>query len=518
MNRFSIKARLVGAFSLLMIAVLAIAITAVAVLRKEHDTFRNHVEVVAAKTALIDDIHAASGTRAIAARNMVLAATPETRSQAQQVAVTAHTAVKDAHRRLTELAQQTPPPEDEAQLLAELARVEAKYGPIALSIVDMAAGGQTAEATSRMNEHCMPLLKQLDEVINQLGTLSRQHAQASFAQSDAAAQADTALLVGISLAAVALSAYLAWSMPGTIIDPLNDATRLARAVAEGDLTQGINTQRDDEIGRLLHSLDAMRSGLSDMVKRVRSGSDRIRSSSTEIASGNNDLSRRTEAQSSSLQQTAAAMEQMTASVQNSAATASDVSTIAVEASESARHGGVLVGQVVATMNDITDSSKRISEIIGTIDGIAFQTNILALNAAVEAARAGEQGRGFAVVAAEVRSLAQRSGEAAKQIRTLISDSVARVGTGAALVGDAGAAMNDIVDKVEKVSGLIQAISSAAAEQNDGIRQVNQAVSVLDQGTQQNAALVEQSAAAAESLKVQAQELAQVVDQFKTSGV
>ena len=316
--------------------------------------------------------------------------------------------------------------------------------------------------------------------------------------------------------AIAVSIYLAWSLPRTIVTPLNEAVRVARAVAEGDLSQGIHSERGDEIGQLLSSMDAMRAGLSDMVIRVRTGSDRIRNSSAEIAAGNNDLSHRTEEQSSSLQQTAAAMEQMTASVQNSAQTATDVSAIAAEASESARHGGELVGQVVSTMHDITESSKRISEIIGTIDGIAFQTNILALNAAVEAARAGEQGKGFAVVASEVRSLAQRSAEAAKQIRSLISDSVNHVGTGAALVGDAGAAMDDIVEKVEKVAGLIRAISNAAAEQNDGIRQVNQAVAVLDQGTQQNAALVEQSAAAAESLKVQALELTKVVDQFKVS--
>ncbi|WP_286742785.1 methyl-accepting chemotaxis protein [Aquabacterium sp. UBA2148] len=517
MNQLSVKARLVGGFALLAFALLAVALTSLWLLRQSHHTFGRHVELVEAKTTLVDDIHSASGTRAIAARNMVLAANPQERAKAQQAAVKAHAEVQEAHRKLAQLNQQDQPSAQEARLLAELADIEKQYGAVALAIVDTAAKGQIAEATARMNQECMPLLARLDETINALGALSRSRSKDSVANSDAQAKTDAALLAVISVVAIAVSGYLAWSLPRTIIEPLNDAARLARAVAEGDLSQSIQSQRNDEIGRLLNSLDAMRSGLSDMVTRVRSGSDRIRSSSAEIASGNNDLSRRTEAQSSSLQQTAAAMEQMTASVQNSAQTATDVSAIAVEASESARHGGVLVGQVVATMNDITESSKRISEIIGTIDGIAFQTNILALNAAVEAARAGEQGKGFAVVAAEVRNLAQRSSEAAKQIRNLISDSVTRVGNGASLVGDAGVAMNDIVDKVEKVSDLIQAISNAASEQNDGIKQVNQAVSVLDQGTQQNAALVEQSAAAAESLKVQAQELAQVVDQFKVRG-
>jgi len=339
------------------------------------------------------------------------------------------------------------------------------------------------------------------------GQAAKDVAQARYSQVLWAVLAVVALSVG---AGVVLTVLITRS----IVQPLQEAVGVARAVAQGDLTAHAHTTGRDEAAMLMQALEEMRSGLAVIVSDVRRSSDSIETGATEIAAGNTDLSHRTEHQASNLQQTASSLEQISGGVQHNASGASTANQLVSTAAEVAQQGGEVVAQVVSTMEEIQASSRRIADIIGTIDGIAFQTNILALNAAVEAARAGEQGRGFAVVAGEVRSLAQRSANAAREIKALISTSVEKVSAGSELVVKAGSTMDDIVTSVKRVQDLVGEISVSSREQSEGISQLNTAVTQLDQMTQQNAALVEQSAAAAESLKQQSQHLTQVVQRFR----
>jgi methyl-accepting chemotaxis protein len=338
---------------------------------------------------------------------------------------------------------------------------------------------------------------------------------ASLQTEERAASDQTKIWFGLAVAlAVLVVVPTTLANMQSICQPLSEAQRLATAITEGDLTQRIRARGKDELTRLTQALGGMQDSLSRIVGEVRSTSDSISTASAEIASGNQDLSTRTEQTAGSLQQTASSLEQINGTVRQSADAASQASQMAATNAEVAERGGRVVGQVVTTMEEINHSSRKIADIIGVIDGIAFQTNILALNAAVEAARAGEQGRGFAVVAAEVRSLAQRSAEAAKEIKGLIGASVDRVEAGTRLVAEAGSTIGEIVANADKVAAFISDITTAANEQSQGIGQVNTAVSKLDQMTQQNAALVEESAAAAESLKDQAVKLASVVATFR----
>jgi len=333
-------------------------------------------------------------------------------------------------------------------------------------------------------------------------------------QSRQSTQRTALLLALVLLGATAAALGFAWRMRNRVMADLSRAAQLAEAVADGDLSGRVDSEATDEMGDLLRALGRMSSSLSESLRAVHAASQQIGLAATEIASGNADLSHRTEQAAGSLQQTASSMVELTATVRQTADAAGTANQLASSASEVARRGGAVVSQVVSTMNDINSSSRRIGDIIGTIDGIAFQTNILALNAAVEAARAGEQGRGFAVVASEVRSLAQRSAAAAREIKALIGASVERVEAGTQQVADAGSTMDEIVASVTRVTDIVSEISNAAQEQSGGIGQVGQAVTQLDSVTQQNAALVEESAAAAESLREQVTTLTGVIARFR----
>jgi methyl-accepting chemotaxis protein len=372
---------------------------------------------------------------------------------------------------------------------------------------------------ARAAQAAMPAVQTVfSELEDQMAAMSEsieKHSQQLEATASERVQ-DSAVLIGAALAlAVALMTAASLSLARSMAAPINHAVSVADSLAQGDLTVSISPSGNDEARHLLQSLAHMQASFASIVKEVKSNADEVASASAQIAGGNQDLSNRTEQQASALQETAATMDQLGSTVRNNADHARQANQLALGASSVARKGGEVMGQVVTTMTGINDSSKKIAEIIGVIDGIAFQTNILALNAAVEAARAGEQGRGFAVVAGEVRNLAHRSAEAAREVKSLVNASVDRVEQGTALVGQAGHTMDEIVSAIKRVTDIVAEISAASAEQSAGIDQVGLAVSQMDQSTQRNTALIEESAAASETLKQQARQLVDAVAAFKT---
>jgi methyl-accepting chemotaxis protein len=390
----------------------------------------------------------------------------------------------------------------------------AAYQALQARVLDLARGGSHAEASALYQSEGRQSFRALIDAVNKSTEFQVKGSESAYGASQSSyRQTLAAVSVGLVIASLA-SLVVGLLIARALTAPLEQAVVFAEAVATGDLTPRSFRMRKDEIGKMLAALTRMNASLANIVGDVRKSADSIATGSSQIASGNADLSQRTEEQASNLQQTAASMEQLTVTVKNNADAAQQARQLSESAREAADAGGIVVGKVVDTMDQIANSSRKISDIIGVIDGIAFQTNILALNAAVEAARAGEQGRGFAVVAGEVRALAQRSSEAAREIKSLIGTSVTNVEQGSQLAGDAGRAIEAIVEQVKRVNDLVGEISAASLEQTSGIGQVGDAVTQLDQVTQQNAALVEESAAAAESLQQQAEHMKGSVAVFR----
>ncbi|KAB8044511.1 methyl-accepting chemotaxis protein [Janthinobacterium aquaticum] len=406
---------------------------------------------------------------------------------------------------------------EEKELFRQISDLRKVYLSSRDQINKLKQAGQLDEARQVFESTFVPGSGKFMKTVQELLQHQRAAIDANAHEVDAVARTSRNLLLALAALALALGAVCAWLLTISIVHPLRTAVEVARRVADGDLTTKIDSDAHDETGQLLHALSDMNGSLQRIVGEVRSSTDSIATSSTQIAAGNQDLSSRTEQQAGSLEETASSMEELTSTVRQNADNARQANQLAATAAQVAVKGGAVVAQVVGTMESINSSSNKIVDIIGVIDGIAFQTNILALNAAVEAARAGEQGRGFAVVASEVRNLAQRSSQAAKEIKELIGASVEQVSAGSKLVAEAGSTMDDIVASVHRVSDIITEITAASSEQSAGIDEINHAIGQMDAVTQQNAALVEEAAAAAESMQNQAEHLQQVVSVFKLDG-
>ncbi len=518
MNNFSVKQQLGFAFSALAFMVVLVSGIAVWGLQAAGARFSDYVHGAADRHSTAGEIRAAASRRAIAVRNMVLVEEGQQREVERAAATEAHAAMQKHLQALKQsIAQAHDASDRERQLLADFEKTEAAYGPVALNILKLATEGKHEAAIAAMNSDCRPLLVALLKTAEDYVAESDALAHRATDAASASAASQRTLMLGVSAVAALLAIALGMLITRHLMGALGADPRalggIAQRVARGDLrpVQGADAA---PAGSVLASMGQMQNRLVDLIGQVRSAAESIATASAQIAQGNQDLSGRTEQQASALQQTAATMDQLGSTVRNNADNARQANQLAQGASQVAGQGGEVVTDVVQSMRGISDSSRRIAEIIGVIDGIAFQTNILALNAAVEAARAGEQGRGFAVVAGEVRNLAQRSAEAAREIKSLITSSVEQVEHGTSQVDKAGATMQEIVSSIRRVSDIVGEITAASSEQASGVSQVGHAVTQLDQATQQNAALVEESAAAAESLRLQAQQLVQSVSVFQ----
>jgi len=503
-------------FVLVLAFLVAVTATGIYQMAQIQNRLDHVISVNNVVSRLVVDMRANVGDRVTSLRVLTLMSDPADMEPEMNRIKELAAKYADAQNKLSSQFAVEARPEEKA-LLATIKEQEAIAMPAIAKASDLWLANKAEDATKVLIKEIRPAQKKWMAALDQLGTLEdKQNAQM---QVDAASGFSTArtfmLLMG--LAAMAISVLAAWVITRQLLKQLGGepdyTAAIAGSIAKGDLSITIDTNSSDK-DSLLFEMKEMRNSLVDIVSQVRTGTETIGTASREIAAGNIDLSSRTEMQASSLEKTASAMDQLTSTVKQNADNAREANQLASAASDVAIRGGQVVSEVVDTMSSIDASAKKIVDIIGVIDGIAFQTNILALNAAVEAARAGEQGRGFAVVASEVRNLAQRSAGAAKEIKMLIDDSVEKVGAGTKLVGQAGVTMDEVVDSVRRVTDIMSEIANASQEQSAGIAQVNQSIIEMDSMTQQNAALVEEAAAAAQSLQDQAAELARVVSIFK----
>ncbi len=507
-----IGVRLAACFGILVAVMCLITGVGMQSLHSISDASRVVVEDRYAKIALVMEIRENVNSAARNLRNALLGRNPEEARRYLDRGAANSAKTTEAMNQIEKMISSPRGKE----LFKAIQDARAAYNPSRDKLRELISQQKKEEATDVLFNEVIPKQDRYFDALNEFVSFQKTLMDESVVEGQKTSDSAIALMLELSAVAILLCVLAAWWVTRSITRPLNEAVVVAGAVAQGDLTVQIGATTRDETGKLLASLKAMNQNLHRIVSEVRTGSDTINTASSEIASGNLDLSSRTEEQAGALEETASAMEELTSTVKQNADNARQANSLAATASEVAVQGGSVVGQVVQTMGEINEASRKIVDIISVIDGIAFQTNILALNAAVEAARAGEQGRGFAVVASEVRTLAQRSASAAKEIKALIDDSVSRVDNGSRLVEQAGATMSEVVASVRRVTDVVAEISAASHEQSDGIEQINHAIVQMDEVTQQNAALVEQAAAAAQSLQEQSGRLVETVSIFKLS--
>ena len=511
-QNLSIGTRLFASFGLVLILMTGISALGIYGMNQSNAALHHIVEINIKKMALLEDM---SNSIHIVSRVIRTVALLDDESEANRQREKILKA-RETYNAAMETLEKMPLDEKGLAFVADLKQETATVRPLNNQFLE-AIKTDKAEAIKGLIQVNIPATAKWQDKISAFIELQREKSKKDEETASAAFDESKTIMIALSILAIALGSSTAWLITKSITRPINQAVLIAHTVASGDLTSKFDSTEQDETGQLIRALREMNDSLINIVGQVRQGAETIRVGTKQIASGNMELSSRTEQQAGSLEETASAMEQLTSTVKQNADNARQANTMAISASDIAVKGSSVVSEVVETMGEINESSKKIVDIIGVIDGIAFQTNILALNAAVEAARAGEQGRGFAVVASEVRNLAQRSASAAKEIKILINHSVEKVDTGSKLVDQAGATMKQIVDSVKQVTDIMNEISSASGEQSSGIDQIHMAVAQMDNVTQQNAALVEEAASAAQSLQSQASMLNQVVSVFKLDG-